>query len=85
MKVQQELTMQIYKSEDIAASGDFPLDERGMVVSQPKMYPELTHSYNWKKVIWHDVVLSEVESMNARLHIGTVRATLSLIFGDIGV
>ena len=60
----------------------FPLDFRGMVVSTTSTYDALVNddAYKFKTCRIIDMGITEMESYNTRLHEGTVRASLELVF-----
>lgn len=80
-------TIWMFNSDEIAASGASPLDYRGMRIDPAKMYPDLVNDrgvgYRWKQMRMQDIQCSEVESDNPNLHIGNVRMTIEVVYGDI--
>jgi len=78
----QDKTIILYDSESL--SGVFPLDYRGMLVANPRMYPDLTEPpYKWKKCYWQNVTVSQMETYHPRLYGGIVRVTMDIVFGNI--
>ncbi len=77
----------MFNSDEVTASGANPLDYRGMRVPNHKTYPELVNDrgvgYRWKTARFTDTNCSEVITDSPNLHIGTVRTTLEVIYGEI--
>lgn len=83
LRAQQDLNITLYNTDDVIASGDYPLDYKGSLTGAGKMYPTLVSTYPWEKCRWKSVVLSEVESPNPLLHEATVRVTFEAILGEL--
>ncbi|MHA2083039.1 MAG: hypothetical protein ACXABD_04735 [Candidatus Thorarchaeota archaeon] len=78
ISLEKDRTIWMYDN-NLVSSGDlYPLDYRGMVVSNPIMYPDLVNSYRFKRARFYDMVVTEMES-SSRLHRGTVRATFEIV------
>lgn len=85
LRAQEDRTIWLFSSYDVAASGDYPLDHRGEKVNN-NMYEDFVNEGNghrWKKCSFTNATISEVESLNPRLHEGTVRITHEIVFGTI--
>ena len=82
VSLQQDKTLQLYDTDKIAEANVFPLDFRGMVVSTTSTYDALVNdgAYQFKTCRIIDMGITEMESYNTRLHEGTVRASLELVF-----
>ena len=82
ISLQQDKTLQLYDTDKIADANIFPLDFRGMVVSPSSTYEALVNDkdYQFKACKVVGMGVSELQSYNTRLHEGTVRATLELVF-----
>lgn len=80
-------TIWMYNSDEIAASGAAPLDYRGMRVDGLNMYPDLVNDrgigYRWKTMRMTNINCSDSQSINPELHLGTVRMTIEVIYGEI--
>ncbi len=86
LSFQNDKTIWLFDSNLIAADTGFPLDFRGMLLPNPNMYPHFVQvgsKYRWKKCQFIDTRISEVRTMNPRLHEGTVRTTLRVLWNDI--
>jgi hypothetical protein len=80
---QNDKTIWLFDSNLIALSGAYPLDFRGMLLPGGLMYPELVSPpYQWKRCRFENTTVSEVRTMNPRLHEGTVRTTLKVLWSD---
>ncbi len=79
-------TIYMFNSDEVIASGVEPLDYRGMRRPEAVMYPTLVdergRGYRWKEMRFTDVTCSEAITNDPNLHIGTVRATIEVIFGE---
>ena len=82
ISLQKDKTLQLYDTDKIAEADVFPLDFRGMVVSTTSTYDALVNddAYKFKTCRIIDMGITEMESYNTRLHEGTVRASLELVF-----
>ena len=82
ISIQKDKTLMLYDSDKIAESGAFPLDYRGMVIDAGNTYSGIvnTQAYQYTSARITDVAVTEMESYNARLHEGTVRASFEVIF-----
>ena len=82
ISLQKDKTLQLYDTDKIADANVFPLDFRGMVVSTTSTYDALVHAdaYKFRTCRLVDMGITEMESYNSRLHEGTVRASLELVF-----
>lgn len=85
--LQDYKTIWMFNSDEIALSGAMPLDYRGMRVANAKMYPDLVNDrgrgYRWKTMRFTDINCVESISNSPNLHIGTVRMTIEVVFGEI--
>jgi len=61
------------------ATGLYPLDFRGMRVTNPTMYPDLLTIHPYKKVRYYNTVVSEMATRSSRLYEGTVRVTFEIV------
>ena len=71
----------LFKTDTLIGSGAYPLDYRGMKVSSPLNYDDVvnTPQYRYLLARMTDMSITEMESYDARLHEGTVRATLEVV------
>ena len=73
----------LFNSNRLIDSGVYPLDYRGMRVSSPLNYDNVVSSTGYRYALARitDMAITEMDSHNARLHEGTVRATFELVLG----
>jgi len=76
---EKDRTIWLYDNNLIANVTGYPLDYRGMRVSDALMYPDLVESYRYKMARFYNSVVTEMESPTPRLHRGTIRATLEVV------
>ena len=71
----------LFKTDTLIGSGAYPLDYRGMKVASPLNYNNVvnTPQYRYLLARMTDMSITEMESYDARLHEGTVRATLEVV------
>ena len=71
----------LFKTDTLIESGAYPLDYRGMKVATPLNYNNVvnTPQYRYLLARMTDMSITEMESYDARLHEGTVRATLEVV------
>ena len=71
----------LFKTDTLIESGAYPLDYRGMKVASPLNYNNVvnTPQYRYLLARMTDMSITEMESYDARLHEGTVRATLEVV------
>ena len=83
---QNDKTIWLFDSNLIAADTGFPLDFRGMLLPNPNMYPHFVQTgskYQWLKCQFTNTNISEVRTLNSRLHKGSVRTTLRVLWHDL--
>lgn len=85
--LQNDKTIWMANIDDIARSGDFPLDYRGMLTGT-KMYPDLVATsgdggYRWKKMDFMNNAATELVVQHQNLYQGLVRSTCQVIYGSI--
>jgi hypothetical protein len=71
----------LFKTDNLIDSGAYPLDYRGMKVGAPLNYDDVVNTSQYRYLLARitDVNITEMESYDARLHEGTVRATLEVV------
>jgi len=79
VSLEKDRTIWLFDNNMVSSGDLYPLDHRGMVVSNPTMYPILVESYRYKMARFYDMVVTEMESPTSRLHRGTVRATFEIV------
>lgn len=79
ISLQKDSQIYMYDNDLVAQSGAYPLDYRGMVVDKSKTYPVLSTSYRDKMIRFYNVIVTEMQTINSRLYMGTVRVTFELV------
>lgn len=79
---QNDRSIVLYNTNTVAASGDYPLDYRGMLVGT-KMYPELVEDHQLHAARFTNVTSTEVQQVHTNLHEGTVRITLNIVLDGL--
>lgn len=79
LRMQQDLVLMLYDTDELAKNDAFPLDYKGSLKISPKMYPTIVEDYPWRKSWMKNVSLFELESVNPEFHRGLVRATIEII------
>lgn len=80
LRLQQDLNHWLYNTNKLAEDDKYPLDYNGDLKANPLTYPQILEQYKWRKCWWKNVVLMEVASPHHRLHQGSVRATIEIIY-----
>jgi hypothetical protein len=79
LRLQQDVTLQLFDTNSVAQNEAFPLDYNGDVKNNALMYPDLVNSYPWRKCLIKNISLFEIDSPHPNLHQGMARATLEII------
>lgn len=79
IRLQQDITLQLFDTNAIAQNEAFPLDYNGDIKNSPLMYPDLITNYAWRKCLIKNISLFEIDSPHPNLHQGMARATLEII------
>lgn len=84
IRSQDDKVIWLYNSNDIAQSGAWPLDYRGMVTGS-NMYPDLVSSsgYRWKKVKFTNSIISDTITVSPKLYTGIVKTSMEVALGNI--
>ena len=81
LRLQEEKTIILYDTVAVANGGYFPLDERGMVVSNPIIYPDIVNNsslfYNTAR--FYKINITDVKTDQPNLHWSVVRAQVEII------
>lgn len=80
IRLQQDIGIWLFDTNLIAKNNAFPLDHEEDLKINAKMYPELVDQYKWKKCWFKNFNLIEILSPNHRLHQGSVRGTLEIVY-----
>tara|TARA_R110002020_G_scaffold55309_3_gene153624 strand:- start:7596 stop:8558 length:963 start_codon:yes stop_codon:yes gene_type:complete len=81
ISLQKDSQLWLFNSNTLISSGVFPLDYRGMRVTNPLNYNDIvkTPQYRYVSARFTDMAVTEMLSHDARLHEGTVRATIEVV------
>ena len=79
ISLEKDRTIWLYDNNQVADITGYPLDHRGMLVSNPIMYPTLVDSYRFKMARFFGMAVTEMESPTSRMHRATVRATFEIV------
>ena len=83
ISLQNEKTLYMFQSDFVAASGDMPVDYRGMPVSGAMRYPDLVKNHYGGHLRLSNSSVQGMESINTNLYGGIVKLTAGVIHGDI--
>lgn len=79
IRLQQDLTIQLYDTNLLTQNEDYPLDYNGDLKNNPLMYPNIIQNYPWKKCFIKNISLFDMDSTTPNLHQGVARATVEII------
>jgi len=79
ISLQNEKTIWMFDSNKIANSGDFPLDYRGVPVSDALRYPDLVDTYFKGKMRFKNSTVQNMDVINSNFYAGIVRMTIETI------
>jgi hypothetical protein len=79
ISLQNEKTIYMFNSNDIARSGAFPLDYRGFPVSGALRYPDLVERYYRGSLRLKNSNVQNMKLINSNFYAGIVRMTLETI------
>jgi hypothetical protein len=79
LRLQQDLTINLYDTNKLAQDDLFPLDYNGNKKNNPLMYPNIVNNYLWRKCFVKTVNLFELDSVTPNLFQGLAKATLEVI------
>lgn len=79
LRLQQDVTLQLFDTNNVSQNEAFPLDYNGDIKNSPLMYPDLINNYPWRKCLIKNIGLFEIDSPHPSLHQGMARATLEII------
>ena len=83
LRMENDHIIWLYDSDEVVASGAYPLDYRGMLVNSTGTYPYLVDNYRFTTCRFKNVTVSSVEGLSPFLHEGKVRATMELILNNL--
>jgi hypothetical protein len=81
LSYQVDSQLWLFKTDNLIDSGAYPLDYRGMKVGDPLNYDDIVDTSQYRYLLARITAMNitEMESYDARLHEGTVRATLEVV------
>lgn len=79
IRLQQDLTLQLYDTNALAQADAYPLTYNGDIKNNPLMYPDIVQTYPWRKCMIKDISLFEMDSIHPNFHQGMARATVEII------
>lgn len=87
IRKQEDRTIYLFNTNLMISQTGYPLDSRGMVRTNPTTYPVMVSptgdgGYRWQRCRFEQVTISEVESVNPELHLGTARVTFNVVLPD---
>ena len=82
ISLQKDTSVRLYDTDKVIEKDVFPLDFRGMVVSPSSTYSGIVNDPGLQGNLcrFNNVIVTEMESYNNRLHEGTIRVTFETIF-----
>lgn len=83
ISLQNDSIIEMFDSNSIAKSGDFPLNNFGYPVSGALTYPELILKHLGNSLVLRDMNVQVIDMVNSNLHAGVVRATTEIIIPDL--
>ena len=79
LRLQQDVTLQLFDTNQLAQNDNYPLDYNGDIKNTPLMYPDIIDLYPWRKCLMKNISLFEIDSPHPNLHQGMARATVEII------
>lgn len=79
LRLQQDLTINLYNTNELAQNDDYPLIYNGDKKTNPLMYPDIVSTYLWRKCFIKAMNLYELDSITPNLFQGLAKATLEVI------
>lgn len=79
ISLQNDKTIRAFNSDEIAKSGDFPLDHIGVPVSGALRYPDLVEKYYRGKLRFKNATVQGMDLVNSNFYAGIVRVTVESI------
>lgn len=79
LRLQQDLTIQLYDTNLVAQDDNYPLDYYGSLKNNALMYPNLVQNYPWRKCFFKNISLFEMDSIYPNFYGGMARATVEII------
>lgn len=85
---QDDKNIWLYNVDEVIKKGHMPLDHRGMVATNPKMYPNFVDptgdgGSRHKTCRFTNTTVTEVENHNPRLYEAVVRSTMEVMVGAV--
>jgi len=76
---QNDKTIFMFDTDNIAESGNFPLDYKGVPVSGALRYPDLVNTYTGRRLRFQNSIVQGMELINSNFYAGIVRTTTEVI------
>ena len=83
ISLQNDKTILMFNSNQIAKSGDFPLDYNGIPVSGALRYPDLIQKYASNHIRLKNTIVQGMDMINTNFYAGIVRLTAEIIHTQI--
>ncbi len=80
---QNDKTITLFNNNNIANSGAFPVDYRGVPVSGALRYPDLIDSYQSNHMRFTNFTVQGMEIINSNFSAGIARCTVEVIKSNI--
>lgn len=81
-RFQRGKSIHLYDLYKVYAGGYYPLDERGMKVNNPPLYPDLVNNTDlmFRQAFFDNIKITNINTKNPNLHWSVVRLTLEVIY-----
>jgi len=79
ISLEKDRTIWLYNNNLIANATGYPLDERGMRLTNPNMYPDLVDDYRFKRARFFNCEVMDLSRTSSRLMQATVKATFEIV------
>ena len=79
LRLQQDMTIWLFDTNELAQNDEFPLDYNGSLKSNALNYPSIIEKYKWRKCFIKNVNLFDIDSVHTNLYRGFVKITTEII------
>lgn len=83
VSLQNDKTIHQFDSNSVVASGDFPIDYRGVANSGALRYPDLVNTHYGGRMTLTNSSVEGMEIINSNVYAGIVKFTTEVIYGSI--
>lgn len=82
LALQKDKSIILYDTTALYENNKFPLDYRGMKVSNPTMYPDIVNDANlqFRQATFNNIVVSEIKTNHPKLNWAIVKMTIEVIY-----